>query len=127
LAVGKFLAARDWVGLAVVALATALLLAYRAVFIEPRAWGAICAASTPPLACLPRAGLLWMQQRYLWGAVALAFGLLAFLVRAPFAVRVVAVVAGIAAVANYNATWGMVGAALGVWAWLRPPRRAVRS
>jgi hypothetical protein len=68
-----------------------------------------------------------MQQRYLWGAVALAFGLLAFLVRAPFAVRVVAVVAGIAAVATYNATWGMVGAALGVWAWLRPPRRAVRS
>jgi hypothetical protein len=126
MALGKFLARRDWVGLAVVALATAVLLEYRAVYIEPRAWGAICAASAPPLACLPRDGLLWMQQHYLWGAIALALGLLAFLVRAPFAVRVVAVVAGIAAVANYNATWGMVGAALGVWAWLRPPPRDVR-
>ena len=117
---GKFLAPRDWVGLAVVALATGCLLGYRAGFIEPRAWGAICAAAGPPLACLPRAALLWMQQRYLWGAIALALGLLAFLVRTPFAVRVAAVVAGIAAVANYNATWGMVGAALGVWSWLRP-------
>jgi hypothetical protein len=126
LAVSKFLAPRDWVGLAVVAAATAGLLAYRAAFIEPRAWGAICAAATPPLACLPRAGLLWMQQRYLWGAIALALGVLAFLARAPFAVRVASVVAGIAAVANYNATWGMLGAALGVWAWLRPSPYAAR-
>ena len=127
LALGKFLARRDWVGLAVVALATALLLAYRAAFIEPRTWGAICAASSPPLACLPRTGLLWMQQRYLWGAIALVLGLLAFLVRAPFAVRVMAVVAGMAAVANYNATWGMIGAALGAWAWLRPSQPAARQ
>jgi hypothetical protein len=123
---GKFLARRDWVGLGVVALATTCLFGYRAVFIEPRAWGAVCAAAAPPLACLPRGGLLWMQQRYLWGAIALVLGLWAFLVRAPFAVRVAAVVAGIAAVANYNATWGMVGAALGVWAWLRPVPPAVR-
>jgi hypothetical protein len=67
-----------------------------------------------------------MQQRYLWGAIALALGLLAFLARAPFAVRVASVVAGIAAVANYNATWGMLGAALGVWAWLRPSPYAAR-
>ncbi|MEJ0045435.1 MAG: hypothetical protein WDN04_04300 [Rhodospirillales bacterium] len=73
-----------------------------------------------PLACLPRAGLLWMQQHYLWGALALGLGLWALLGRAPFVVRVAAVVAGVAAVANYNATWGMAGAALGVWAWLRP-------
>ena len=120
------MAPRDWVGLAVVGLATAGLLAYRANFIEPRAWGAICAAATPPVACLLRAGLLWMQQRYLWGAIALALGVLAFLARAPFAVRVASVVAGIAAVANYNATWGMLGAALGVWAWLRPSPYAAR-
>jgi hypothetical protein len=104
-----------------------LLLGYRAAFIEPRSWGAICAGSAPPLACLPRAGLLWMQQLYLWGGLALALGLWAFLLRAPFAARVAAVVAGVAAVANYNATWGMVGAALGVWAWLRPAPRAARS
>ena len=116
----KLCARRDWVGLAVVLAAAAALLAYRAIYIEPRAWGAVCAAATPPLACLPRAGLLWLQQSYLWGAIALALGLWAFLLRAPFPVRVATVVAGVAAVANYNATWGMVGAALGVWAWLRP-------
>jgi hypothetical protein len=121
---GKFLARRDWVGFCVVALAVAALLAYRSVFIEPRSWGAVCAAAAPPLACLPRAALLWMQQFYLWGGLALGLGLWAFLLRAPFAVRVAAVVAGVAAVVNYNATWGMVGAALGVWAWLRPARRA---
>jgi hypothetical protein len=31
---------------------------------------------------------------------------------------------GIAAVENYNATWGMVGAALGVWAWLGQNKKA---
>jgi hypothetical protein len=31
---------------------------------------------------------------------------------------------GIAAVINYNATWGMVGAALGAWTWLRAPGAA---
>jgi hypothetical protein len=27
-------------------------------------------------------------------------------------------IVGIAGVQNYNATWGMLGAALGAWAWL---------
>jgi hypothetical protein len=124
---GKLLGRRDWVGIFTVAAATAGLLAYRAWFIEPRAWGAICAAAAPPLACAPRAALLWLQQTYLWGGIALALGLLAFLVRTPFAVRVAAVVAGVAAVANYNATWGMLGAALGAWAWLRQPAPAARG
>ena len=37
----------------------------------------------------------------------------------PFAAAVAAVALGIGAVINYNATWGMVGAALGLWAWFR--------
>ncbi len=119
--------ARNWAGLAVVALALAGLIAYRAVYIEPRAWGTICAASGgAPLVCGSRAALFWLQTKYLWGGTALALGLLAFLRRGPFALAVAAVVAGVAAVENYNATWGMVGAALGVWAWLRvgAPRAA---
>jgi len=116
---GKFPARRDWVGLGVVVAASAGLMAYRAWFIEPRAWGAICAAAAPPLACLPRHWLLWMQQHYLWGATALGLGLAVFLFRAAFPLRVLAVIAGVAAVANYNATWGMVGAALGGWAWVK--------
>lgn len=112
---------RDWVGLAVVVAATAGLIAYRAVFIEPREWGAVCAAAAAPLACVPRAGLLWLQREYLWGGIALVLGLGAFVLRLPFWVRVAAVVVGIAGVENYNATWGMVGAALGAWVWLRDP------
>ncbi len=110
---------RDRVGLGIVALATAGLIAYRGFFIEPREWGAICAAAQPPLACLPRDGLVWLQRYYLWGVVSLLLGLWAFAWRAPFAVQVAAVVIGIAGIENYNATWGAAGAALGAWAWLR--------
>ncbi len=116
---------RDTTGLAIVVLATAALIAYRAVYIEPRAWGAICAAAEgAPLACASRTVLFWMQREYLWGGTALVLGLFAFLARGPFAVAVAAVVMGFAAVENYNATWGMVGAALGVWAWLGISKKA---
>jgi hypothetical protein len=125
---------RDWLALGAVALLVALLLLYRAVYVEPRAWGAACAAAAPPLACAPRAALLWLQQHYLWGAGALALGLWAFAggrwgrrgaAGGPFLVAVAAVVLGIAAVINYNATWGMAGAALGAWCWIR--RDALRG
>jgi hypothetical protein len=109
---------RDAWGLAIVATATAALITYRAIYIEPRAWGVICAAGGAPMACASRTALFWLQREYLWGGIALALGLFAFLMRGPFAVAVAAVVMGFAAVENYNATWGMVGAALGVWAWL---------
>jgi hypothetical protein len=108
---------RDWIGLTVVAAATAGIIAYRYVYIEPRSWGAICAAASPPLACAPRSALLWLQQKYLWGGGALALGLVAFLWRGPLAMSVAAIVVGVVAVENYNATWGMAGLALGAWAW----------
>ena len=113
---GKF-RRQDWAGLAVVAAAWAAIIAYRYAYIEPREWGAICASASPPLACAPRTALLWLQQKYAWGGAALALGLVAFLRRGPFAVNVAAIVVGIVAVENYNATWGMAGAALGAWAW----------
>ena len=106
------------IGLAVVAAATAGIIAYRYAYIEPRAWGAICAASAPPIACAPRAALLWLQQKYLWGSVSLALGLVAFLCRGPFWVAVAAIVVGVVAVENYNATWGMIGLSLGAWVWV---------
>jgi hypothetical protein len=107
-------------GIGVVVSCTAALIGFRYLYIEPRAWGAICAASGAlPLPCYPRMALVWLQREYLWGGAALALGLVAFLARGPFVVCVAAVVVGAAAVENYNATWGMVGAALGAWAWLR--------
>ena len=107
---------RDWGGVVVVALWLAALLAYRRVYVEPREWGAICAVAAPPFACLPRQALLWAQQWGLWGLAALGLGAAAF---AGAPVAVAAVAAGVAGVVNYNATWGMVGAALGAWAWIR--------
>ena len=117
---------RDVAGLAIVAASIAGMIAYRYAYIEPREWGAVCATASPPLACAPRAALLWLQQKYAWGGVALALGLSAFLLRGPFAVAVAAMVVGVAAVENYNATWGMIGLALGAWAWAanRPSRQS---
>lgn len=111
------MARRDWIGLAVAAGMLGLLLLYREIYVEPRAWGAACAAAAPPLACRPRAALLWLQHWQLWGGGALLLGLWAFL-GGPFRVRVAAVALGAVATANYNATWGMLGLLLGAWAWI---------
>ena len=108
---------RDLAYLLALALWLAALLAYRAAYVEPREWAAACIAVAPPMACLPRAGLLWMQQVGLWGASALALGLASFL-GAPLAP--LAIAAGIGGVANYNTTFAMLGLALGAWAWISP-------
>jgi hypothetical protein len=109
---------RDLAGLVVAAGALAGFLAFR-VYIEPRAWGALCVSAAPPLACLPRGGLIWMQRFSLWGSLSLAFGLWGFAWCGGFAAQLAAVILGIAAVENYNATWGALGLALGAWAWMR--------
>jgi hypothetical protein len=93
---------------------------YRHHFVEPRVWVDACAAAAPPFACAPRQALLWVQHWGLLGLAALVLGVAAF-AGAPLAVTAMA--AGIAGVVNYNATWGMLGAALGAWAWLSPARR----
>lgn len=116
---------RDWLALAVVTAWIAGMIAYRSIYIEPRAWGAICAASQgAPLACMPRAGLLWLQREYLWGVVSLALGFWAYLFRGPFWCAVAAILVGVGGVENYNATWAMVGLALGVWVWVEGMRRS---
>ena len=110
---------RDRAGLCAVVLAVAALVAYRQIYLEPREWGALCVGATPPLACVPRQGLIWLQRYYLMGSVSLALGLWGLAWRGGFAVQLAAVLIGIAAVENYNATWGAIGAALGAWGWLR--------
>jgi hypothetical protein len=114
---------RDWTGLLAAFGVLGAMLAYRAVFVEPRDWGSLCAEVVVPLACHPRGALLWLQHWGLWGGGALGLGLWAFL-GGPFAVRVTAVALGAVAVANYNASWGMLGLALGAWAWIGAARRA---
>lgn len=119
----RFLTRRDWLGLLAVLAAIGAVLLFRWSYVEPREWGSLCIAASPPLACAPRAALLWLQHWQLWGTGALLLGLWA-LWGAPFAVRVAAVALGAVAVINYNATWGMLGLALGLWAWIGAGRRA---
>ncbi len=114
--------APDAAGAAAAAAFLALLLLYRHVFVEPREWGAACAAAAAPAACGPRAALLWMQYQGFWGGIALLLGVWAF-VGSPLPVAVAAVAFGAAGTVNYNATFGMLGAVLGAWAWLRRPDR----
>jgi len=109
---------RDAAGLAVVVAAVAAVMLYRATYLEPVIWGTLCAAASPPLACVPRAALMWLQGHYLMGIASLAFGLWGFAWRGGFGVQLAAIVAGIAALDNYNATWGALGAALGAWGWV---------
>jgi hypothetical protein len=110
---------RDVAGLLVAVAALAGFVAFRAIYIEPREWGALCVSAAPPLACLPRGGLIWLQRYYLWGSLSLALGLWGFAWRGGLPVQLASVVLGIAAIENYNATWGAIGLALGAWAWLR--------
>ena len=112
----------DLLGLAAVALTFALLFAFRRQVVEPREWVGYCVSADPPLACVPRAALLWLQTHQLWGLAALTAGLAA-LISASLPVAVAAICLGIAAVLNYNATWGMLGAALGAWGWIVRSRR----
>ena len=124
---------RDWIGLGAAAAALGAMLLYRHVYVEPREWGAACAAAAAPFACRPRAALLWLQHWQLWGLSALGLGMWALL-GGPFAVRVAAVALGAVAAANYNATWGVLAAALGAWAWIgaapaaaAPPRHGAAA
>ncbi len=110
---------RDYWGLTIVATATALLILYRYVYIEPRFWGAACASASAPAACVPRGWLLLMQRYYLWGGLALALGLWTFIGRGGFIAQISAIVLGVAGIENYNATWAAVGIALAAWCWLR--------
>jgi hypothetical protein len=109
---------RDLLGLLAVCAAIGLMMAYRHIYVEPREWGALCLdLSRAPFACQPRAALLWLQHWQLWGAGALVLGLWGF-IGTSFRVRAAAVALGVIAVLNFNATWGMIGAALGAWAWV---------
>ena len=72
----------DAMGIALVAATLGLMMLFRAVYVEPREWGAICVAVDPPLSCIPRNITLWMQGWYGWGAAALYAGLLT-LIRSP--------------------------------------------
>ncbi|GLR65979.1 hypothetical protein GCM10010909_06570 [Acidocella aquatica] len=109
--------AGDWMGLWMVAILGGGAFAFRLLAIAPRATVGMCAAANAPPICVPRHAVLTLQYYQGFGWAALALGLAAFFLgkRTP---AVLALGIGIAAVVNYNATTGIIGAAFGLVTWL---------
>jgi hypothetical protein len=110
---------RDVIGLTAAVVTTAIVILYRLYILEPRAWGAVCAQAARPAACLPRAGLIWLQGEYLLGSLPLAFGIWGLAYGGGYPAQLAAVLIGIVGIENYNATWAAAGLALGAWGWMR--------
>lgn len=89
---------------------------FRQFAIVPRATVGLCAAANPPGFCIPREAVLKLQYFHGFGWAALILGLAAFALgrRAPAAL---AIGIGAAAVANYNATYGIISIAFGLVTW----------
>jgi hypothetical protein len=109
--------AEDWMGLWLVGMIGGGMFAFRELAIVPRAMVGLCAASHAPAICAPRATVLWLQYEQAFGWAALALGVAAFISGRRLA-AVLGVSVGIAAVVNYNATTGIIGAVLGLITWI---------
>ncbi len=108
---------QDFAGVALAALVGGGAFAFRHLAIVPRATVGICAASSAPGWCVPRGWVLSGQYYGVFGWAALAAGVLAF-VCGQRIIAGLAIGLGIAAVVNFNGTQGIIGAALGLVAWL---------
>lgn len=107
----------DWTGIWTVAAIGMAAFVFRQMAIVPRATVGLCAAANAPLFCAPRAVVLWLQYQQLFGWAALALGAAGFFSGRRW-LGVFGVAVGVAAVVNYNATTGIIGATLGLIAWL---------
>jgi hypothetical protein len=108
---------RDWSDIAVIVAVGLGFWVFRELTIVPRLYGSLCMSAHPPLVCGPRQAVLWAQYQRLFGLAALLAGLIGW-ARGIRGLAVAAVALGIAAAVNYNGTEGIIGAALGLWAWL---------
>ena len=113
----KRLGDADWYGLTAVAVIGVGAWLFRFQTIQPFWTVGACAAANRPAFCGPRAAVLWLQYEHLFGWVAFLLGLAAFVLGRRW-LGVLAIGIGIAAVINYNGTTGILGAALGLFAWM---------
>jgi hypothetical protein len=107
----------DWIGFPIVAIGVGLLQVFRARVALSPAWDAACEAARPPLLCAPRAWLFWSEYWGVWGGAALLLGVFGLAGRRLMP-SVAAVALGVAAVLDGNVSFGLLGAALGAWAWI---------
>ncbi len=91
--------------------------AFRQLAIVPRATVGICAASNAPAFCGPREIILKLQYFHGFGWAALCLGLIAFILGKRLAAAL-AIGIGVAAVVNFNGTYGIIGIALGLFTWI---------
>ncbi|HQT64369.1 MAG: hypothetical protein B7Z75_05005 [Acidocella sp. 20-57-95] len=90
---------------------------FRQLTIVPIDTVGICAAANAPGFCLPREAVLKLQYLHGFGWVALLLGLAAFILGRR-ALAALAIGIGVAAVVNYNGTYGVLGVALGLFTWI---------
>ena len=107
----------DWMGIWLVAMIGGGMFAFRELAIVPRATVGLCAAANAPAICAPRPPCFGCNINRLSAGRRLAWALPpsspASAGRPSLALGI-----GIAAVVNYNATTGIIGAALGLIAWI---------
>jgi hypothetical protein len=104
----RFFRAAWLVPLIVGALALALGLVARYLWIEPREMGLACAALPPPWWCGPRVATVYVHQYNGWGLAALAAGLLALVFRI-YWLALVGLAVGLIGLVLYNAGLAAVG------------------
>jgi hypothetical protein len=109
--------AEDFFGLWAVAMIGGGAYLFRLLTIKPVAMVGICAAANAPAICTPRHLVLMGGYLGLFGWAAVLLGLYAFFRAGRFA-GAVALGLGIAAVVNYDGTFGIIGGAIGLTAWL---------
>lgn len=109
--------AEDWMGLLIAAAIGGGMFLFWRLTVTPVAMVGICASAHAPAVCVPRHWMLMSAWFGIFGWAALLLGLVAFF-RASRLLAAAAVGVGIAAVVNYNGTQGIIGAALGLIAWL---------
>jgi hypothetical protein len=108
--------ATDWLCLALAGLIGGGVFAFRWFAVVPVSTVGQCAAANAPAFCTPRHWMLLGQYYDAWGWSGLALGLAAFFLGSRV-LAALALGAAIASVVNYNATQGIIGAALGLAAW----------
>jgi hypothetical protein len=89
------------------------------VWLDPRPIAIACAHhAASPTICAARDTIGMLAHDGLIGAAALSLGILALATRR-LSLAIAALCCGTAGVINYNISWGLLGAALGGWTWLR--------
>lgn len=99
---------RMWRWLAITIVVLSLAAAFRYLVVEPRSMGFACSETPTPWWCAPREWVIMLHLNNVWGAVALASGILALFFRQNWALPV-ALVTGLAGMMLYDTSLSAIG------------------